>query len=170
MAHCVQIPPSDLKRSEPKCTMRFWLVFNKELNSHWSTLVPFPQSFALVCSAKKVGRRSRNISHVKHFVSLRLFITHRNHRTNSPMPFFLMLSHGFLKTCRALCTNWHHFINYPSTAPSVRHLQPLHFICHPVYAYPQYAKYCISDRTLFNTDWASITVYYTRQGQSKEAQ
>lgn len=44
------------------------------------------------------------------------------------------------KICRAIYTNKQQFINYPSTAPSVRRLQALQFLCHPVYARLQYAR------------------------------
>lgn len=55
------------------------LIYAAALSSNTCTLSFQPKRSANV---------HKNISHVKHFASLRLFITHRNHRTNSPMPFF----------------------------------------------------------------------------------
>lgn len=56
-AHCVQISPSDSKWSRPQCTLRFWLVYNKELNNHWSMPVPCPHPFAL-CLFSQKGRQT----------------------------------------------------------------------------------------------------------------
>lgn len=116
----------------------------------------------------------------KHFPSphapLKPFIEviHNNHRTDNRWQSWAVT--WISEVCRAIATNWQHFINYPSTAPSVRHLQALQFLCHPVYAHLQYALQnsfslsCTTDRILFNTHQGSIAVYYTRQGQSKEGE
>lgn len=61
---------------------------HKEPSSDWSFFCLVLKHLHCVCFAKKVSERSQNISHVKHFASPRLFITHHNRRTNSPMPFF----------------------------------------------------------------------------------
>lgn len=99
-------------------------------------------------------------------------VIENNHNTD----FHLWAVTRISKVCRAIYSKWQQSINHPRAAPSVRQLQALQFLCHPVYAYQQYVRRnsfslcCTSDRIPFNTHYASTTVYYARQGQRKEGE
>lgn len=61
-----------------------------------------------------------------------------NHRTDYQLQFWAIT--WISKIWRASYTKRQHFIHFPITAPSVRNLQALQFLCHPVCAHLQYAR------------------------------